>query len=115
MSATWIGSRISAARPMSPSLFRRGHRPEGLDELHVEVMGRAQFELLSVLVVLEDGAASGAGQLAGTGDDRVEHCLDVERRAHRPTDFAQGRQLLDRLDQLARPRLQLLEEANILD
>src|SRR5207249_3493275 len=47
--------------------------------------------------------------------DRVEHRLDVQRRAHRPTDLAQCRQLLDGTGQLACPRLQLLEEADVLD
>ncbi len=66
-------------------------------------------------VVLEDGAAGAARELAGAGDDRVEHRLDIERRAHGPTDLAQRRELLNRLGQLARARLQLLEEADVLD
>jgi hypothetical protein len=47
-------------------------------------------------------------------DDRVEHHLDVERRAHGPADLAQRGQLLDRLRQLARTGLQLREEPNVL-
>ena len=101
--------------PHEPFALPEGRRPEGLDEFGVVVVGGAQLELLGGLVVLEDRAAVGARQLAGAGDDRVEHRLDVQRRAHRPTDLAQRRQLLDRLGQLARPRLQLLEEADVLD
>ena len=78
-------------------------------------MRGAQLELLGAFVVLVDRAAGAAGQLAGVGDNRVEHRVDVERRAHRSADVAQGRQLLDGTAQLARPRLQLLEEPNILD
>ena len=60
-------------------------------------MGGAQRELLGALVVLEDRAAVGAGQLAAAGNDGVEHRLDVQGRAYGPADLAQRRQLLDRL------------------
>ena len=91
-----MGSRISVARPMSPSPFRSGAARSGLDEIRVVVVGRAQLELLGRLVVLVDRAAGVAGQLAGAGDDRVEHRLDVERRADGLADLAQRGQLSDR-------------------
>ena len=78
-------------------------------------MGGAQYELLGAFVILVDRAAVGAGQLAGAGDDGVEHRLDVQRRAHRPANLAQRRQLLDGLGQFARPGLQLLEQPYVLD
>ncbi len=72
-------------------------------------------ERLRRVVVLVDGAAVRARKLAGAGDDGLEHRLDVERRADGPADLAQGRQLLNRLGQLARARLELLEEADVLN
>jgi hypothetical protein len=75
----------------------------------------AQLELLGAFVVLVDRAAGAAGQLAGTRDDRVEHCLDVQRRADGPADLAQRRQLLDGAAQLARPSLQRREQPHVLD
>ena len=101
--------------PHEPFALPEGRRPERLDELRVVVVGRAQLELLGGLVVLVDRAAGGAGELAGARDDRVEHRLDVERRADGLADLAQRRQLLDRAGQLARPRLQLLEQPDVLD
>ena len=81
--------------PHEPFALPEGHGPEGLDEGRVVVVGGAQLELLGGFVVLEDRAAVGAGELAGAGDDRVEHRLDVQRRADRPTDLTQRRQFLD--------------------
>jgi hypothetical protein len=54
-----MGSRISAARPLSPSPFRRGGRPDGLDELRVVIVGRAQLELLGAFVILDHSGAGG--------------------------------------------------------
>ena len=90
-------------------------RPEGLDEIRVVVVGRAQLEMLGRLVVLVDRAAGIPDQLTGARDDRVEHRLDVECRTEGLTDLAQRGQLPDRPRQLACPRLQLLEQPHVLD
>jgi len=78
-------------------------------------VGGTQRELFGALVVLEDRAAVGAGELAGAGDDGVEHRLDIEGGGDGSADLAEGRQLLDGLGQLARARLELLEKSDVLD
>src|SRR5262245_2060260 len=45
----------------------------------------------------------------------AEDSLEVEGRANRLTDLAQRSQFADRLRQLARPRLQFLEQAYVLN
>ena len=72
-------------------------------------------ELLGALVVLEDHAAVQPRQLDGPRHDRGQHRLEIERGADRAADLAQRRELLDRARQLLRPRLQLLEQADVLD
>ena len=47
--------------------------------------------------------------------DGAEHSLEVESRADRLTDLAQRSQFPNRLRQLARPRLQFLEQPYVLD
>src|SRR5215471_6083720 len=85
MSATWTGSRISAARPDTPSPFRMG------------APRRASAYAASRL------------SLARPRHDRIEHRLHVERRSDRAADFAKRRQLLDGLGQLGGARLQFPE------
>ena len=46
---------------------------------------------------------------------RGEHRVQVEGRADRLADLPQGLQLLDRARQFLRARLQLLEQADVLD
>ena len=45
----------------------------------------------------------------------AEHSLEIEGRADRLTDLTQRSQLPNRLRQLARPRLQFLEQPHVLD
>ena len=101
--------------PHEPLALAKGRRAEGLDELRVVVVGGAELEPLGGLIVFVDRAAGGASELARAGDDRIEHQLDIERRAEGVTDLTQRRQLLDRLGQFGGPLLQLLEQAHVLD
>jgi hypothetical protein len=48
-------------------------------------------------------------------DDGTEDCLQVQRRANRLANLPEGLQLLHRPGQLVRPRLHLLEQADVLD
>ena len=70
-------------------------------------MGGAEVEGLGRLVVLEDRASVGPGQLAGSGHDGLEYRVQVQRRAERLADFAEGGELLHRPGQLGGPGLQL--------
>ena len=47
--------------------------------------------------------------------NRAKHSLEVEGRANRLTDLTQCSQLPNRLRELARPRLQFLEQAHVLN
>ena len=108
-----------AARPVAAlapwESARRAERVQRSCLPRIHVAARAEPELLGGLVVLEDRASVGPRQLTGAGDDRVEHRVEVERRADRAADLAQRRELLHRARQLARPRLQLLEQPHVLD
>ncbi len=61
------------------------------------------------LVFIEDAAAR-AGKMHGARNDRVEHGVDVEARAHGASDLAQRMHLLERAPELARACLHLLLE-----
>ncbi len=83
--------------------------------MRIVVVGGAELEVFRGLVVLVDRAAGGAGQLAGVGDDCVEHRLKIEGRAEGLADLAQRLQLLDRAGELGRAGLQLAEQPRVLD
>src|SRR6266700_45366 len=67
------------------------------------------------VVVLVDGTTVRARELSGARDDGLEHGLDIQGRAHRLADLTQCGELVHRAGQLARARLQLLEQARVLD
>ena len=68
------------------------------------------------LVELVDRAARvGLRQLDGVGDDGQQHGIEVERRADRLADFAQRAHFLDRARERLGARLDLLEQAHVLD
>src|SRR5207245_10697273 len=48
-------------------------------------------------------------------DDPPEHCLQIQCRTDRLANLAERPELADRASQLARARLELLEEADVLD
>ncbi len=89
--------------------------PGHLDHRLVEVVGGAEVELPGPLVVLPDGAPVGAGELVGPRDDRAEHGIEVEGRAEGLADLAEGLELPDRSGELAGARLQLGQQARVLD
>ena len=67
------------------------------------------------LVELVDGAAVGPGQRIGSGHDRREHAVDVERGGDGPADLAEGLQLPHRAGEVGGTGLQLGEQAHVLD
>ena len=48
-------------------------------------------------------------------NDGAKHSLEIKSRADRLTNLTQRSQLTNRLRQLARPRLQFLEQPDVLD
>ncbi len=99
-------------RALAPTQARRAEQ-RGLAPVRVE--RRARGELLGVLVVLEDRASVRARELHRPANDRGEDGVEVERRADRAPDIAEGRELRDRAGELLRPRLQLGQQAGVLD
>src|SRR5262249_44433356 len=68
--------------------------PGKSDHLLVEVVGGAKMEDLRCLVVLEDGARVGPGQLAGSSHNSLQHSVEFEGRAQSTTHVCQGLQLI---------------------
>ena len=67
---------------------------DGVQEGRGEIIARSeQAKLLRSLVVAVDGTAVGARQLIGASGDRGEHGLQMQGRAERMADLAEGRQL----------------------
>ena len=85
------------------------------DHVRGHSVGRAQLELAAGLVEHVDHAGLGAGKLRRLGDNGVEHGLQVERGVDRLGDLAERAQFLDRLRELARARLHLVEQPHVLD
>ena len=115
VSGTSTGLRRSAACPVAPSPRRTGRAwSTSTSSSSISVAGTEQ-ELLARFVVLVDDAAAGAGKLDRARHDGGEDRRQIEGRADRPPDLAERLELLDRLRQLTRPRLELPEEAHVLD
>ena len=85
------------------------------DQLVRHLIGGAKRELTGVRIQLVDRATVGASEASRVRDDRGQHLLEVERRGDGLADLAERTLLLDRLRQLARALLQLLEQAGVLD
>ena len=86
-----------------------------LQQLLRHPMTRLEPELLGCLVVLVDQSAGGPGELHRAAHDRVQDGREIEGRADRPADGAQGLQLLHRSRQISGPGLQFLEQPDVLD
>src|SRR6266545_1835245 len=88
--------------------------PDVLGELGCRSMGYR--EAIDVSVLPEDEPLVCAAEARRILDERLQHRLKVERR---PADdleyFARRRLLLERLAELGIPRLQLLEQPDVLD
>src|SRR5262249_3253937 len=88
---------------------------EGVHHIGRDTVVRARYERPRGLVELVDPAGVGAREIDRVRHDAGEDGLDVEAAADRLPDLAERSQLLHRTRQLVRPRLQLLEEADVLD
>jgi hypothetical protein len=73
------------------------------------------MQLFGSIVVLVDQASFGPRELIGTGDDGSEHGVEIERRADRTANLGERFELLDRSSEIRGTRLQLLEQAYVLD
>ena len=87
----------------------------GLHQLFLQALLGPQQERFRRLVVLVDGATIRARELGRSGDDRRENCVEIQRRADGLPYLAERGELVDRAGELMRPRLELREEAHVLD
>ena len=104
--------RQTSGRALS---FPNGRRHERLHDVVFEALGCAGLEDLALLVVLVNHPGIRVGKLGGSRDDRAEHRLKVEGGADGLTDLAERLELADRAGELLRPRLQLAQQAGVLD
>ena len=79
------------------------------------MIGRAQQELFRWLVVFVYRPAVGAAQLDRMGNDSRQHGFEIERRADRLTDFAEGFELAYRACQFVGSFIQFFKQPHILD
>ena len=115
MSATSTGSRITPARPIAPSPSRIGAARRTSRCSGVMLVRGPRVEGLGGLVELVDDPAVAAGELDRAADDGRQHGVEVERGADGLADLAERPELADRARQIPRPRLELLEQADVLD
>ena len=112
---TWTGARIVAARPVAPWPSRIGvARSASTNSSSIRWLA-LKMKLFRSLIVLVDHTAIGSGELDRVAHDGAEHGLEIQSRADRLADFAQRFQFPNRPRQLARPRLQFLEQPHVLD
>ena len=99
-----LGDRLAQARFSCSDV----ELAEPGNDLLVEPGGLAELEAADLLAIVEDRAAIGAGEIDRTVDNGLQHDLEIECRAHRAADFAQG-------GEVAVARLHLLEQPRVLD
>ena len=81
----------------------------------IPVAARPQPKHLRDLVVLEDGAGVGPGQLAGASHDRLEHRVQIEGRTERPPHIAERPKLAHGARQVLGPGFEFREQPHVLD
>src|SRR5262249_50960548 len=69
---------------------------EPCDHLFVKPCRLTKLEFTDILTIVENRASISAGEVNGTIDNRLQHRLQIKRRAHRAADLAQRLKLLHR-------------------
>ena len=115
MSATATGVRVSAARPTSvsrrPNLVARSAASSSSLVPNAARISNASASSS----ILEDRSSFGIRELHGVRDDRRQHLVEVEARAHCLADLAQTFQLVDGARELPRSQLELLHQVRVPD
>ena len=75
------------------------------------MIGGAQEKLFRLLVVFVNRPAIGAAQLDRMGNDARQHGFEIERRADRLTDFAEGFELAHGASQFVGSLIQFFKQA----
>ena len=79
------------------------------------MIGGAQEKLFGGLVVFVNRPAVGAAQLDRMGNDSRQHGFEIESRAYRLTDFAEGFELAYRAGQFVGSLIQFFKQPDVLD
>ena len=79
------------------------------------MIGGAQEKLFRLLVVFVNRPAVGAAQLDRVGNDARQHGFEIESRADRLTDFAEGFELAHRACQFVGSLIQFFKQPHVLD
>src|SRR5262249_12520698 len=89
--------------------------PDRGDDRVVHSVGRAQSELLAVLVEYIVGASLRVGELRSLGYNCGQDGFKIDARIHRLADLAERPQFTNRLAEFTRARLHLVEQPYVLD
>ena len=79
------------------------------------MVGRTQEKLFGLLVVFVNRPAVGAAQLDRVGNDSRQHGFEIQSRADRLADFAEGFELAHRACQFVGSLIQFFEQPHVLD
>ena len=112
-SGTCTGIPEVAARPTKRLVDVDADRLEPVTDVPARAVRRPHPEEPTLLVVLHERPAVGAGELDGVLDDRREHLVRVERRADRLPDLGQGLHLVDLARELGRACLEHRGELDV--
>jgi hypothetical protein len=115
MSGIWTRLARHRHAPLDALTFADRRAPGEGHHLLVKVVGGAEVEGFGRLVVLEDRAGVGPGELAGPSHDRLEHRVQIEGRAEGPADIAERPKLAHRARQVLGPSFEFLEQPDVLD
>src|SRR5262249_3714030 len=89
--------------------------PQRFDKLPFDVMAAPKLKFLRRLIVLINRSTVGTAQLDSVRGYARQYGFEVQSRADGLTNLTQRFQFPNRLRQLARPRLQFLEQSHVLD
>src|SRR3990172_461176 len=108
--------RPSGSRLPAGALTQTDRRcPQRLNHLVFHALAGSQMKLLFDFVVLVNNSTIGPRELDCVADDGAKDRLEVESGTNCLTNLPQRFQFPDRLRQLARARLALLEKAHVLN
>ena len=98
--------------PLAKSDRRRFER---FKHLLFHTVASPKLKLFPTFIVLIDNAAVRPRELNRMANDRAQHSLEIKSRTDRLAHVSQSFQFTNRSSQFARPRLELLKQADVFD
>ena len=86
-----------------------------VNEFFFHLVAAPKMKLFRAFVVFVDRPAVGAAKLHSVGNNSRQHGFEVQSRADRLTDFAQGFELSHRARQIVGSLLQFFKQPHVLD